>query len=126
RRLVHSNVTSWRVEAKSEDLTARVWSAAQPLRLLDAEAFAPSFADSLLVGLMAGRSWSGDRYVLRPHDVLDMKYLMQRGAIDKEALMERAAELRLVKTARLFLSRCDPDTGTLDLRTPTAAETFWY
>ena len=126
RRLVHSNVTSWRVDAKSEELTTRVWAAAQPLRLLDAEAFAPSFTDSLLVGLIAGRSWSGDRYVLRPHDVLDMKYLMQRGQVDKEALLERAAELRMVRTARLFLRRCDPVAGTLDLRTPTAVETFWY
>lgn len=126
RRLVHSNVSSWRVETKSEAMTSKVWAAAQPLRLIDAEVLAPSFVDSVLVGLVAGRSWSGDRYVLRPHDLLDMKYLMQRGSLDQPVLFTRAEELGMVKTTRLFLRRCDPDAETLDLRTPGVVETFWY
>lgn len=126
RRLVHNNVSSRSPGAKAERITRQVWAAAERRELDGTEVRIPTAADSALVGLIAGRSWSGDRYQLRPHDLLDLKALFSSGTLDRDGLMRRAGELDMTRTARLFLRRCDPLEGVLDLRTPRGYEVFLY
>lgn len=126
RRLVHSNLNTGRQTGKGEAITQRVWAAASKSELDDAEVWLPAPVDSALVGLIAGRSWSGDRYELRPHDLLDLQALMQAGSLDHGQLLARAQQHGMVRTTRSFLRRCDPSTGTLDLRAPNDLEVFAY
>jgi len=126
RRLVHSNVSLARQSEKGEVLTRRVWEGATVGRLDGAEVYLPAPVDSALVGLIAARSWSGDRYSLRPHDLLDLDMLMRHGAFGKPELLARAADLGIVATTKLFLRRCDPAAGKVELREPSAARAFLF
>lgn len=126
RRLVHSNVSRRPQSDKGEILTRTVWDAASLAEFEGVPVYLPAPVDSALVGLIAARSWSGDRHALRPHDPLDLDMLLRHGNLDRSALVARARELGLSATARLFLRRCDPRIGRVDLRVPTAVEAFTY
>lgn len=126
RRLVHSNVNRRHRRGKGEAVTQRVWSASKPATLDGVPVAVPAPLDAALVGLIAARSWSGDRHRLRPHDLLDLDSLMAAGQFGREQLMARASELGLAATTRLFLRRCDPTARTLDLRKPSALEANIY
>ncbi len=126
RRLVHSNVSSRSRSSKAEEITRQVWSAAEERELDGTKVLIPAAADSALVGLIAGRSWSGDRYEIRPHDPLDLQTLYESGGLDSDHLLRRARELGMERTARLFLRRCDPAAGVLDLRKPSGLEVFGF
>src|SRR5690606_29120140 len=52
--------------------------------------------------------------------------LMRRGGFGRVELLDRAAELGLVATTRLFLGRCDLRSGRVELRKPSPARAFWY
>jgi hypothetical protein len=81
----------------------------------------PDPVDALLV-LALQRCW-GDRWALKAHDPLDVRYLSERaGAGWREELRERAAALGCARTLGIFLQRCDPGRGRLVLATPTHAE----
>ncbi len=124
RRLVHNNVNVARAPVAAERITAAVWDAAVTIQLAGASVKAPAFVDSALVGLIASRSWSGDRHELRAHDYLDLAALMEAGAIGREQLLERARELGMARTTRAFLTRCDPSRSVLHARPPGAFERF--
>lgn len=126
RRLVHSNVAARGGSAKARVITEKVWAAASRRQLDGTEAWIPVASDAALVGLIAGRSWSGDRYALRPHDLLDLQALMSTAGFGLAQLMERAEELGMARTTKLFLRRCDPETGVLTLRAPSGLEAFYY
>jgi hypothetical protein len=126
RRLVHSNVSLRPQTDAGEVLTDRVWDAARTLDLGGVPAFEPAPIDSALVGLIAGRSWSGDRYALKPHDFLDLQILMRYGGFGREDMVSRARTLGLAATTKLFLSRCDPEAGVIDLPAPGWARVFAY
>lgn len=126
RRLVHSNVSLRRQSGKGETLTRKVWEAAQRAELGGVPIYVPAAVDSALIGLIAARSWSGDRHVLRPHDFLDLEALMRLGGFGRDELLGRAADLGLTATTKLFLRRCDPLAGTLDLTAPSPARVFLY
>ena len=126
RRLVHSNLTLGRQGGKAEAITKRVWKAASEAEFGAVKVWLPAPVDSALIGLIVGRSWSGDRYALRPHDLLDLELLMKVGGLSHEQLLQRARQHGVVRTTKLFLRRCDPLTGTLDLRAPNDAEVFCY
>ncbi len=102
-------------------VTEAVWSRSRqrewegvPVREMDA-------VDALLVGLVLQRCWGGDHWHLKPHDVLDFGILCERLGIGREQLWERARELGAVRTLRIFLERCDPAAGILELAPPPAA-----
>ncbi|HZX00257.1 MAG TPA: nucleotidyltransferase family protein, partial [Trueperaceae bacterium] len=97
RRLVHSNVSVRRQSDKGERLTRSVWERATASEFEGATVYLPAHIDSALVGLIAARSWSGDRHALRPHDPLDLDMLMRRGGF-----------------------------GRVELREPSPARAFWY
>ena len=76
--------------------------------------------DSVLMGLVLNRSWScGDNWRLRAHDFLDFRYLVDASGITREALVRRAQELGCTRTLQLFLNRCDPWRGRLNLTEPS-------
>ncbi|HZJ09038.1 MAG TPA: lasso peptide biosynthesis B2 protein [Trueperaceae bacterium] len=126
RRLVHSNVpTRSRVE-KGEAITEVLWATSTASDLAGASVRLPAPVDAALIGLITARSWSGDRYDLRPHDLLDLAALMKLGNFGPEELLVRAGELDVTMTTRLFLRRCDPTRGVFDLRPPSALEVLWY
>lgn len=126
RRLVHSNVSLRPQSDMGEILTRRVWEASETVELGGVPVYVPAAIDSALVGLITARSWSGDRHAVRPHDLLDLDVLMRRGGFGRAELLARAGELGLTATTTLFLRRCDPVSGSLDLRTPTRTRAFVY
>ena len=77
--------------------------------------------DALLVGLILQRCWGGDRWRLKPCDVLDFRLLAERRGVTPEALHARARELGCTRTLARFLERCNPREGRLDLRPPGRA-----
>src|SRR5690606_40932367 len=107
--------------AAAERITAAVWDGSEPVTLAGVEVRAPSHVDSALVGLVAARSWSGDRHELRPHDFLDLAALMAAGGFGVPGLLARAGELGMARTAAVFTERCDPTRGVLDLPAPRGA-----
>jgi hypothetical protein len=76
----------------------------------------------LLIGIVLQRCWGGDRWHLKPHDVLDVRALMERHAIALDALAARAETLGATRTLALFLERCNPAAGVLSLHAPTLAD----
>src|SRR5690606_10580395 len=126
RRLVHKNANLSKRRDGGDAVTEMVWSAADFAQLDEVPVRLLKPIDAALVGLIAARSWSGDRYRLRPHDLLDLEALMAHGGFDREALLERAASLGLTATTRLFLRRCDPLRRAIDLRPPSTPEVFSY
>lgn len=126
RRLIHKNANRSRRRDVGDQITEAVWAAATPAELVGAAVRLPQPVDAALVGLIAARSWSGDRYRLRPHDLLDLEALMTRGSFGLAALHERSAELGLAGTTRLFLRRCDPVGRRIDLSPPGPLEVLAY
>src|SRR5690606_41212376 len=86
---------------KARLITEKAWAAASRRQLDGTEAWIPVASDAALVGLIAGRSWSGDRYALRPHDLLDLQALMSTAGFGLAQLMERAEELGMARTTKL-------------------------
>lgn len=126
RRLVHKNVNLSRRQDAGVAITAMVWNEARTATLGGVTVLLPDPVDATLIGLIAARSWSGDRYRLRPHDLLDLEALMAFGKFGERRLLERAHEVGLSATTRLFLRRCDPWRRHIDLRAPSPLEAFAY
>jgi hypothetical protein len=82
----------------------------------------PSPVDMLLVGLVLQRCWSAEDWNIKPHDVLDFRYIVSRFDVTRDALWNRAHTLRCERTLAAFLERCDPDEDRLDLTPVTAPE----
>jgi hypothetical protein len=75
----------------------------------------PSAVDMLLVALVLQRCWGAERWRLKPHDVIDFRYISALDGVSREALWERACALGCERTLAAFLARCDPESGLLDL-----------
>jgi hypothetical protein len=75
----------------------------------------PCPVDMLLVALVLQRCWGTERWRLKPHDVIDFKYISALD-VSREELWERACALGCERTLAGFLGRCDPDSGLLDLK----------
>ena len=118
-RIVHNSHDESRKISKASAITNAVWQRSQTVKLDSAPVRVPTPVDSAVVGLILSRSWSTDASRLRPHDYLDLEVLSHHG-VDRRAIEARASELGCTATVRLFLSRCDPERGRLDLRPPNA------
>lgn len=102
-------------------ISEAVWDRSDPLEWAGTRIRVPAPVDALLVGLVLHRSW-GDHWVVKPHDVLDFRFITERLGVTRASLLERASELRVSRTLSQFLARCDPEAGVLELRTPTHGE----
>src|SRR5690606_29364200 len=107
-------------------ITEAVWHDSRQVVLAATPVRIPAPVDSAVVGLILNRTWSTDSSRLRPHDYLDLETLRAVRGVDQAAIERRSKELGCALTARLFLSRCDPETHTLDLRPPNALTRFYY
>ncbi|HEX6939070.1 MAG TPA: lasso peptide biosynthesis B2 protein [Longimicrobiales bacterium] len=71
----------------------------------------PDPVDAALICLLIHRAWGAERWGLKPHDLLDLRYLAEREGVTREALEARAAELGCRRSLAAVLERCDPWTG---------------
>lgn len=115
RFILHSRI---RWNATQRRITEAVWARARERAWEGITIFEPDPVDALLVGLILQRCW-GDRWRLKSSDALDFRLLVERHGIRRTALWTRARELRCTRTLRIFLERCDPETGRLDLAPPS-------
>ena len=74
----------------------------------------PSAVDSALVGIVLQRCWGGDRWRLRPRDLVDLRVLAERAGVTRAAIEARARELGCSRTLAAFLDRCDRDGSGAD------------
>jgi hypothetical protein len=117
RYVLHS-MTPWvRVPRR---ITEAVWARSRERHWEGVVVREPDPVDALLI-LMLQRCWGGDRWRLKPHDVLDVRVLQTRAGVSHEMLLTRARELGCERTLALFLERCDPEAGRLDLAVPSGA-----
>lgn len=102
-------------------VTDAVWARAEPREWEGVRIYLPAPVDALLVGLVLQRCW-GDRWQLKPHDLLDFRFITERLGVTRDELSDRARELRVERTLAIFLAHCDPVARRLELRPPTRAE----
>jgi hypothetical protein len=110
---IHSRV---RINPAQRRVTQAMWSAAQRQQWHDVQVFAFTPIDTILV-LMLQRGW-GEKWRLKPADPIDLQMLVQKHKVERAAVLARARELGCTRTVRIFLERCDPWAGRLDLTTP--------
>lgn len=72
----------------------------------------------LVLSLVMNRSWSADAWRPKVHDYLDLLNARLHAGVEAEHVAKRAAELRVARTWKRFLLRCDPYRSHLDLLTP--------
>ncbi|MGH9884141.1 MAG: nucleotidyltransferase family protein, partial [bacterium] len=96
-------------------ITAMVWKQSRVRPWGGFDIREPSPVDMLLVGLVLQRCWGAEAWQLKPHDVIDFKNISGRLGVTRQALSERARQLRCERTLVAFLDRCDPELGRLDL-----------
>lgn len=115
RDVIHVMLPWHRVQRR---ITDAVWAASRVRSWegLDLRELCP--VDMLLVGLVLQRCWSLDSWQLKPHDVVDFRHIAERFSVDVDELRRRAMELGCERTLAIFLSRCDPASGRLELGRP--------
>lgn len=118
RWALHSHTPWNRVQRR---ITEAVWDRSREREWEGVPTREMAPVDALLVGLVLQRCWGGDRWHLKPHDALDFRLICERYGVGREQLWERARELGAARTLGLFLGRCDPGAGGLDLTPPPAA-----
>lgn len=114
RLLLHSRI---RINPSQRRVTAAMWSAARPQSWHDTQVYALTPVDAMLV-LMLQRGW-GEKWRLKPADPVDLRLIVQKHAVTRDAVLARARELGCVRSIRIFLERCDPWANRVDLTTPS-------
>jgi hypothetical protein len=117
REIIHVHLPWHAVQRR---VTDEVWrkSRVRSWEGIDIREMCP--VDMLLIGLVLQRCWSGDAWQLKPHDVIDYRYIAARHDVDSAALRARARELGCERTFEIFASRCDPGSSRLELAAPRA------
>ncbi|HEY9449658.1 MAG TPA: nucleotidyltransferase family protein, partial [Gemmatimonadaceae bacterium] len=82
RLVLHCELPWDRVQRR---VTGAVWALSEPLEWEGTRIRVPSPVDAALVGLVLQRCW-GDRWHLKPHDVLDLRSLSERLGVARDAL----------------------------------------
>lgn len=103
-----------------ERLTDAVWDSAERQPWADTSIYRLCPEDSLIVGIVLNRCWTPEDWHVRPHDILDMKALTEAFDLTRDRVLARSRQLDCARTVRLFLERCDPFRGELDLSPPSA------
>jgi hypothetical protein len=119
RRILHNLHNLVPEVSQQARITARAWQASRQCAWGGATVHTLSPADSVLIGLVLNRCWSGDDWTLKPHDYLDFKALVAKFGLGRGQLEARAVELGCSRTLRTFLQRCNPFDGVLDMAPPS-------
>jgi hypothetical protein len=99
-------------------ITAAAWASSRSRLWDDVEIRELCPLDMLLIGVVLPRCWGAERWQVKPHDIIDFKYVSSRYCVTRAALWNRARELRCERTFGIFLERCDPAESRLDLAAP--------
>ena len=125
RRIVHNSherVPRFEVQAR---LTEAAVQAAREAEWAGARIMTPSPIDAVVFGLALNRSWSADRWHVKPRDYCDLEALRQRYQLHRDAIVERARELGVQHTVEIYLGRCDPFRCRLFTRSPRWKAWWW-
>jgi hypothetical protein len=109
---------SFRWSRRRRSITEAIWQRAHERAWEGTVVHVPDPTDAFLL-LVLHRAWGAERWRLKPHDVLDVRALMERAGVTLEAVRARAAELGCSRTLGLFLDRCNPAAGRLELAHPS-------
>jgi hypothetical protein len=96
-------------------ITRALWAASEERAWAGTTVRVPAPVDAALVGVVLQRCWGGDRWQVRPRDLLDLRLLAERAGVTRVALEARARELGCERTLAAFLDRCDPAAGADDM-----------
>lgn len=100
-------------------LTAALWRAACRETLDGAPLLVPGPVDAIVFGLVLNRCWGSDAWRVKPRDYLDLAAVIERYGVARGEILSRARRLGVERTARIFLSRCDPYRERLRLAAPS-------
>ena len=107
--------------------TREAWRNSSQLPWMDTHFRVLHPLDSLLMGLILARCWSGgDNWRLKLHDYSDFHELITTFDVSLAALKARASALACSRTLALFLERCNPWQTQLRLQTPTQKERRYW
>jgi hypothetical protein len=115
RFLLHSS-HPW--HAPQTRITNAMWARSRTRRWegLDVRELDP--VDAMLL-LILQRSW-GEGWQQKPADILDLRCLVHSGSVRREQVYSRAFELNCYRSVLIFMQRCDPWQGRVELAPPTA------
>lgn len=119
REILHAYLPWHSVQRR---ITEAVWDASITRQWNGIEIREPAPVDMLLVALVLQRAWGPEAWQVKPHDVIDFRQITSRFEVTRDALRERARELRCERTLESFLERCDPEAGRLDLAPISATQ----
>ncbi|HEY8377353.1 MAG TPA: lasso peptide biosynthesis B2 protein [Nannocystis sp.] len=108
RCVVHRTLPlAWR----QRRLTRAVLARAREIEWQGARVRVPHPVDAAAVCLLVHRAWGSEHWGLKTHDFLDLRFLVEREGVTRQALEARAAELGARRSLALMLERCDPWSG---------------
>lgn len=115
-------------DARQRSITQAAWAASNEVAWEDTAFRALAPVDSVLMGLVLARAWSGgDDWHLKPSDYLDLQMLGSAFGVALADVRTRAAQLGCSRSLSLILQRCDPWRTVLDLEPPTGLRRWrWY
>lgn len=124
QRYVVHGILLW--NGRPRRITEAVWARSTECAWHGVTVRAPHPVDAALVCLLVHRAWGADGWGCKAHDLLDLRYLVERSGVTREAMEARAAELGCRRTLAVMLERCDPWTGHLSLGLPRTTQSWRY
>ena len=115
-------------DARQRRITAAAWAHAVDVAWGGTTIRALAPVDSLLMGLVLARAWSGgDDWHLKVADYVDLQTVAAVHGVSRDDVHRRAVQLRCARTVELVFQRCDPWSQRLDLARPSAWQRqSWY
>lgn len=108
RSVMHRSLPLVRRELR---MTRAVLARAREVEWEGARVLVPDPVDAAVVCLLLHRAWGFERWGVKVHDFLDLRFLIERQGVTREAIEARAAEFRGRRSVALMLERCDPWNG---------------
>jgi len=105
---------------KQHKITRQIWEKAETHQWEGINIKLPSPVDAALI-LALQRFW-GDTFQIRPHDPIDLRFLIKKKGVTKKDLMERASELHCHRSVKAFLECCNPWAYYVQLSKPTISQ----
>ncbi len=107
-------------------VTEQVWDAAILHDWDGLQVRLPCPEDQILVGLVLNRCWGDDSWRVGTHDPMDFRAVVERSGVTVGDLRRRARELGCRRTLEIYLTLCNPWTGTLQLRSRTRMQVLGW
>lgn len=111
---------------RQKRITRAVWDRSIEIDWEGTTVRLPHPVDAALLCLLVHRAWGSDRWGLKPHDFLDLRYLIERKGVTEAALESRAAELGCRHTLAVMRERCDPWAGRFEPGVPKRAQSWRF